>query len=66
MTDKKFMLGFDYLLYTNMGIKAPIYASADSHLIAVGASGSGKSTAVLFWLRKLQQHNPILFIYMRF
>lgn len=62
MSDKKFMLGFEYLLYNNMGIKVPIYASADSHLIVVGGSGTGKSTAVLYWLRKLQQHRPILYI----
>lgn len=58
----KFMLGFDYVLYENMGIKVPIYASADSHLIAIGASGSGKSTTLLYWLWKLKQHRPILYI----
>lgn len=57
-----FMLGYDYLLHNNMGIQIPISAPIDSHLIVVGGSGSGKSTAVLYWLRKLQQHNPILFI----
>ncbi|MBQ3160801.1 MAG: hypothetical protein IJC04_01590 [Oscillospiraceae bacterium] len=62
MINDKFMLGFDYLLYANMGIKAPIYASADSHLIVVGGSGSGKSTAVLYWLRKLQPCKPTLYI----
>lgn len=62
MSDKKFMLGFNYLLYNNMGVKAPISAPIDSHLIVVGGSGSGKSTAVLYWLRKLQQYTPVLFI----
>ncbi len=57
-----FVLGYDYLLHNNMGIQIPISAPIDSHLIVVGGSGSGKSTAVLYWLRKLQQHNPILFI----
>lgn len=62
MTDKKFMLGFNYLLYNNMGVKAPISAPIDSHLIVVGGSGSGKSTAVLYWLRKLQKYKPVLYV----
>ena len=57
-----FVLGYDYLLHNNMGIQIPISAPIDSHLIIVGGSGSGKSTAVLYWLRKLQQYTPVLFI----
>lgn len=57
-----FMLGYDYLLFNRQGIKIPIYAPIDSHLCVVGGSGSGKSTAVLYWLYKLKKFNADLYI----
>ena len=33
MAMNKFMIGYDYVLLQNMGIKTPIYASTDSHLM---------------------------------
>ena len=56
------MLGFDYWIFSVQGIKIPLYAPVDSHLIVVGGSGSGKSTAVLYWLYKLKSHNVVLYI----
>lgn len=57
-----FMLGYDYLLFNQQGIKIPLYAPVDSHLCVVGGSGSGKSTAVLYWLYKLKKFNADLFV----
>lgn len=54
---KHIMLGFDYSFFNMQGVKIPLYASANSHLIVVGGSGSGKSTAVLYWLYKLKSNN---------
>lgn len=54
MMNNSFTLGFDYLLHSEHAIKVPITADADSHLIVVGGSGSGKSTAVLYWLYKIK------------
>lgn len=62
MAMNKFMIGYDYVLLQNMGIKIPIYASTDSHLIVVGGSGSGKSTAALYWLYKLKSFNAKLYV----
>lgn len=61
MSDK-FMLGYDYMMFNTEGIQIPLYAPVDSHLIVVGGSGSGKSTAVLYWLYKLREHNCDLHI----
>ena len=57
-----FMLGYDYLLFNQQGIKIPLYASIYSHLCVLGGSGSGKSTAVLYWLYKLKKFNADLYI----
>lgn len=62
MSDSKFMLGYDYGILHIQGVKIPLYAPVDSHLIVIGGSGSGKSTAVLYWLRKLQPCKPTLYI----
>lgn len=53
MNNNIFMLGYDFYNYINKNIKASVVAPVDSHLIIVGGSGSGKSTAVLYWLYKL-------------
>ena len=52
-----FMLGYDFGMFNTQGVRVPVYAPVDSHLIVVGGSGSGKSTAVLYWLYKLREHN---------
>lgn len=57
-----FVLGYDYLFWAKNGLKIPIAAPVDSHLIVVGGSGSGKSTAVLYWLYKIMKYAPILYI----
>lgn len=56
------MLGFDYLYWQNQGLKIPVYASLYGHYIVVGASGSGKSSALLYWLYKARQHKVDLYI----
>lgn len=57
------MLGFDLQWYSIQGgEKLPLYAPIDSHLIVVGGSGSGKSTAVLYWLYKLKKYDCSLYI----
>jgi len=56
------MLGFDYGLLCFQGLKVPVFASADSHLICIGGSGSGKSTAVLYWLYKLSNLKCVFYI----
>lgn len=50
----QFMLGFDYWLYHTEGIQIPLYAPV-GHLICVGGSNSGKSTALLYWLYKMRK-----------
>lgn len=50
------MLGYDYQLLNIQGIKVPLYAPLDSHLIVVGGSGSGKSTGIMYWLYKLRKY----------
>ena len=37
-----FMVGYDYKLLSELGIKVPIEVSPESHTIIVGGSGSGK------------------------
>lgn len=59
---KKFLLGYEYTLFAMQGIKIPILAPIESHLIVVGGSGSGKSTAVLYWLYKMKNFNIDLYI----
>jgi len=51
-----FVLGYDYNLYLTHQIKVKIRAPI-GHTIVVGGSGSGKSTAVLYWLTKLKKAN---------
>lgn len=46
-------MGYDYSFYKTMGIKIPLSAQI-GHLIVVGGSGSGKSTALLYWLVKMK------------
>lgn len=58
----QFMLGYDYGVFNMQGVKIPLYAPVDGHLIVVGGSGSGKSTAVLYWLYKLKSFNTSLYI----
>lgn len=53
--DNLFMLGYDYRLFSIQGIKIPLYAPLESHLIVVGSSGSGKSNSLLYWLYKLKK-----------
>ena len=62
MSNEQFMLGYDFLSFSEQGLKIPLYAPVNAHLIVVGGSGSGKSTAVLFWLRKLQKYKPVLYV----
>lgn len=52
---EKFQLGFDFMQW-KWGIKLPISAPP-GHLIVVGGSGSGKSTALLYWLAKMKKAN---------
>lgn len=58
----KIMLGYDYQLFSIQGIKIPLYAPLNSHTIVVGGSGSGKSTAVLYWLYKMKKFDCELHI----
>lgn len=50
------MLGFDYQLFLQTTIKIPIYAPL-GHVICVGGSNSGKTTAVLYWIYKSRDLN---------
>lgn len=56
------MLGFDYQLFSIQGLKIPLYAPLNSHMIIVGGSGSGKSTSILYWLYKMKKYNCSLYI----
>ena len=61
-----FMLGYDYAFYQTRGIRLPLSAPL-GHLIVVGGSGSGKSTALLYWIVKMKQANiPLEFHIMDF
>lgn len=55
------MLGFDYLYWQKQGVKIPVQAPLGHYLI-IGGSGSGKSTALLYWLYKARQHKVDLYI----
>lgn len=52
----KFLLGYDYFMYYVEGAQIPLHASL-GHIICVGGSGSGKSTALLYWLFKMKKAN---------
>lgn len=56
------MLGYDLQLCSMQGLKIPLYAPLGGHYIVVGGSGSGKSTAVLYWLYKCRNQNIQLYI----
>ena len=59
---EKIMLGYDLQLCSMQGLKIPLYAPLGGHYIVVGGSGSGKSTAVLYWLYKCRNQNIQLYI----
>lgn len=59
---KSFVLGYDYNLYLNHQIQIKIRAPI-GHTIVVGGSGSGKSTAILYWLLKMKKVNPNIELY---
>lgn len=56
------MIGYDLQLYDTQGLKIPLYAPLEGHYIVVGGSGSGKSTAILYWLYKCRNRNVRLYI----
>lgn len=49
----QFQAGFDYALLYAGGEKIPLLIPV-GHLICVGGSGSGKSTALLYWIYKMR------------
>lgn len=49
-------LGYDYYQYKLEGLATSIQAKL-GHLIVVGGSGSGKSTALLYWISRLEIKN---------
>lgn len=61
MGKSQFMLGYDYALYARHNLKITVYAS-EGHLSVVGGSGSGKSTALLYWLYKMRHLNVDLWV----
>lgn len=56
------MLGYDFFMFQSLGLKIPLYAPFNAHYIIVGGSGSGKSTAVLYWLYKARSLNHNFYI----
>ena len=54
-----YMAGYDYGLLCSLGVKVPLYVPAEGHLIMVGGSGSGKSTALLYFLYKMGRVNRV-------
>lgn len=61
MSNPKFMLGYDYMLYAHHHLKIPLFTNF-GHLCATGASNSGKSTALLYWLYKMRHLNVDLWV----
>lgn len=62
LTENEIMLGYDLTYFSMHGLKIPVYAPCNGHYICVGGSGSGKSTAILYWLYKIKNHNIKLYI----
>lgn len=60
--NKWIQLGYNYAVYCAEGIKLPLH-SPIGHLICVGGSGSGKSTALLYWLCKIKKERIPLCLY---
>ena len=58
----KFMLGYSLDLYINRHIQIKIDAPI-GHTIVVGGSGSGKSTAALYWLFKMKKEHSNIELY---
>ena len=52
-----YILGYDYNLLYEFGVKVPINVSPESHMIIVGSSGSGKSTGLLYFIYKMKKNN---------
>lgn len=57
-----FKLGYSYSALREHDISAPLYAPNDSHMVVVGGSGSGKSTAMLYWLNNIRKREVSLYI----
>lgn len=60
--NKSIMLGYDYLFWQQQRIQSEVLAPLNGHFIVVGGSGSGKSTAVLYWLYKARHFKTKLYI----
>ena len=60
--NKSIMLGYDYLFWQQQRIQSEVLAPLNGHYIVVGGSGSGKSTAVLYWLYKARHFKTKLYI----
>ena len=54
-----FMVGYDYHFMVKKGVKIKILAPCNGHYIICGGSGSGKSTALLYWIYKLKKEKSI-------
>lgn len=58
----QYQLGYDLNALHKYGIKSSLYAPL-GHTICVGGSGSGKSTALLYWLYKMKKTNISVELY---